>query len=108
METVSPMQRKSKNGTIGHMDEDFKSLRAKIDDIDSKILDALVARMDVVRKIGHLKNEQGLAVRDDARWNNVMSQVHDAAISKGLSAALVDEIYAAIHNAALEIETKGA
>jgi chorismate mutase len=80
-------------------------LRIKIDEIDSQLIEALASRMDIVREIGRLKRETGAPAKDDARWDQVLRNAKEKAAAKGVPNALVDDIYTAIHRAALEIET---
>lgn len=53
--------------------ETLEGLREQIDEEDKTILDALDRRMAAVRKIGRLKLEQGLPVRDEKREQEILS-----------------------------------
>jgi shikimate dehydrogenase len=59
--------------TVREYPETLEGLRKRIDDEDKVILEALERRMDVARKIGRLKAEQGLPVRDEKREQEILS-----------------------------------
>jgi chorismate mutase len=90
------------------MNDELSQLRSKINRIDSDLVTALAARMDIVREIGDLKRKNGLPARDNARWQEVVARAKKEAEGKGISSALIEDVFEAIHSAALEIETEGA
>ena len=87
------------------MEERLSQLREEIDRIDSELLQALAERLDVVREIGALKRSKGLPARDDARWQEVVTKAKKEAAQKGIPVSLIEDVFEAIHSAALEIES---
>ena len=67
--------------------EDIKTLREKIDDIDSRILELYEERMDVVKAIGKYKIENGLpaydAAREDAKIDKVFADIKNSQYADG-------------------------
>lgn len=88
------------------MIDELELLRAQIDAADKALIASLAGRMDIVRQIGELKRTQGIPVRDDARWKEVVSKAINEARKQSLSETFIEEIFAAIHRAALDIENK--
>lgn len=86
------------------MEEKLAELRTKIDALDNELITLLASRMNIVREIGALKREAGLPALDSARWNEVVNAAKAAAMTHGLSEKLVEDVFNAVHTAALEIE----
>ena len=51
---------------------DLKDLRKEIDEIDSQLVPLFARRMEAARKVAHAKMENNLAVRDEAREDQVV------------------------------------
>ena len=51
---------------------DLEDLRARLSELDRKILDAVAARQAVVEQIGAVKRDSGKATRDFAREKQVL------------------------------------
>ncbi len=58
--------------TVSSGPDTIESLRSKIDEENKAILEALDRRMEAVRKIGVLKTQQGLPVRDEKREREIL------------------------------------
>jgi len=82
----------------------LQTLRKNIDSIDEHIILLLKERMDVVRRIGKLKKEQGLPFRDDKRWKESLEKKISKAKESGIDPALIKKIYESVHRHALGIE----
>lgn len=74
--------------------KNLESLRKQIDEIDKQIVNLLVKRMKIVKKVGLLKKNQKIPVLDPVRWQKVMKS------KKGY----IKKIWEIIHNEALKIE----
>jgi len=74
--------------------QSLESLRSEIDLIDSRIVDLLAERMEVVRKIAGQKSME--KVRDVSREKEVIQRLAHKANELGCPAELVKEIYAVI------------
>ena len=77
--------------------QSLEKLRAVIDGIDEKLLDVLAERMNEVDKIGEVKKENGVAIYQPERWNDVRENVKRWAAEKGLSPDLMVKLYEFIH-----------
>lgn len=72
-------------------------LRDEIDALDKELLEVLSRRMDVSRRIGELKREQGLAVVQPSRYARLIDERTARAEALGLPAEFVRGIFSAIH-----------
>ncbi|PVX26525.1 MAG: hypothetical protein CW691_01185 [Candidatus Bathyarchaeum sp.] len=69
------------------------TLRKKIDDVDEKIILLLKDRMDLCRSIGTFKVNNGLAVKDHRREDEVYLHVMAKALESGLNPQKVEAIF---------------
>ena len=72
------------------------TLRKKIDEIDKKIVYLLKDRMELCERIGDIKGESGLAVRDCQREDEVYLNVMGTALELGLDPQKVEAIFKGI------------
>ena len=73
--------------------EILKPYRARIDELDQKIVTLLAERFDVVREVGEIKKIHHLSPVQPARMDEVLNRVADMAAARGLSPDLVRAIY---------------
>lgn len=85
---------------------ELERLREKIDEADKRLIEALSERMQLVEKIGELKRKEALEVVDERRWSELLAKRLTWAGNRGLSSALVKDIFELIHKAAVAIEKK--
>jgi chorismate mutase len=76
-------------------------LRQQIDLLDDNLLDILELRMKVVEKIGHYKKENNLTILQSSRWEEIIRKVIAKGEAKGLSTEMIDTIFKAIHQEAI-------
>jgi chorismate mutase len=69
------------------------TLRKKIDAVDAKIVLLLKERMDICKSIGALKVENGLAVKDHRREDEVYLHVMAKALESGLDPQKVETVF---------------
>lgn len=67
--------------------------RAKIDEIDSEIVNLLSDRMEAVIKIGTIKKENKIQVLQPNRWNAVKEKLKQKAIERNLNPEMVIQMY---------------
>ncbi len=85
-------------------DSELKKLRAEIDSVDEALIEALHLRMEVVKRIGEIKKKASMAPEQPGRWQEVMKNRLDLAKKKGLSTALVTEIFDCIHKEGIKLQ----
>lgn len=88
------------------MNKTLEELRREIDELDQEILKILVRRVDVVKQIGELKNEQGMSIVDEARKEEVLQSITKRAKIFHLSEEFVKKLFKEIHDHAVELQKK--
>ncbi|GDX51661.1 cytochrome c4 [Bacteroidota bacterium] len=71
----------------------LEELRIIIDKIDEHILETLNERMTYAEKIGVFKKENGIAIFQPERWNDIVTRVKFLATEKNLSEDIVLKIF---------------
>ena len=86
--------------------ENITTLRKKIDEIDEKFVLLLKDRMELCKRIGKIKKEEGLAVKDLRREDEVYLHIMSKALEYGLDPQKVEAIFKQI--VALGVSVQGA
>jgi chorismate mutase len=82
------------------------ALRKKIDEIDEKIAVLLRNRMELCKRIGAIKRENGIAIRDIEREDEVYLHIMGKALELKLDLQKVESIFKEI--IALSVSVQGA
>jgi chorismate mutase len=82
------------------------ALRKKIDEIDEKIAVLLRDRMELCKRIGAIKRENGIAIRDFQREDEVYLHIMGKALELRLDPQKVESIFKEI--IALSVSVQGA
>ena len=72
--------------------ERLAELRAQIDLLDEELLQLLAKRLDVVHKIGEVKQQHGLPIYVPQRESEMLQKKREAATKLGLSPNLIEDI----------------
>ena len=86
--------------------EGIDAQRARIDMIDEEILSLLKSRMDASAGIGRYKKEHNISIVQAARWDSLLSDMIEKGGEKGLSEKFVRELFAAIHEASVDVQNR--
>lgn len=81
----------------------IETLREKIDETDSKLMDALRHRLVLVKEIAELKQKSNLSVYQNDRWNEILVQRLQTAQQMGLDENMIKNIWDLIHQESLRI-----
>ena len=84
--------------------EDIQTLRKRVDLVDDQIIKALSERVKICRAIGEAKKQQGLAVRDKSRENEVYMRVKEKAAKFQLEPAQIEALYREIVNMCSDVQ----
>ena len=91
-------------------DEEFKgrllNLRNQIDNFDTKIIELLDNRKQVVEHIANFKNENKLTIFQIDRWFEILNTRKENANLLGVDEQMVEEIFALIHKYSILTQTK--
>ncbi len=86
------------------MNDKLENLRKQIDAVDEKIIVLLAKRVNLTKKIGKIKKEQGLPFIDRKRWDKVIDTSLSKAESLGLSKTFIKTLYSLIHKHSIIIQ----
>lgn len=84
----------------------MSELRAKIDELDSKLITNLGIRMRIANEIGTLKKSKNVAILQSNRWNQILSKMQELGASKDLSEEFIAQIFKAIHQESINHQEK--
>jgi len=78
--------------------------RNEIDKIDSKIIELLAERMEIVKEIWAYKKVNWIEVLQKWRWSEVLESRKEIAKNLWLNGDFIEDIWNRIHDYALNIE----
>jgi len=91
-------------------DEEFQgqllTFRNQIDNFDTKIIELLNNRKQVVEHIANFKNENRLTIFQIERWFEILNTRKENANLLGVDEQMVEEIFALIHKYSILTQTK--
>ena len=91
-------------------DEEFKgrllNFRNQIDNFDTKIIELLNNRKQVVEHIANFKNENKLTIFQIDRWFEILNTRKENANLLGVDEQMIEEIFALIHKYSILTQTK--
>ncbi len=83
----------------------IEHLRKDIDEIDHRIINMLAERMDVVKEIGKLKNEQKITILQIKRWNNIFKDRLELGSLLGIESEFLRKLLETIHQESIRIQS---
>jgi chorismate mutase len=86
--------------------EKLMDLRQQIDMIDDELLNVLERRMQVSDKLGHVKKEHNIRILQTNRWDEILKNMYDKGLKKGLSEEFIERLFRAIHQESINLQTK--
>ncbi|MCK5907791.1 MAG: chorismate mutase, partial [Flavobacteriales bacterium] len=75
----------------------LSALRKQIDELDHRLIAILAQRMDVATEIGQVKKDSNVAVLQASRWDELVGDRMEKAISQGLSEEFTKRFLEAVH-----------
>ena len=85
---------------------ELSSLRSRIDEIDREILNLLMKRVKLAERIGVLKRQRGLPIRDEGREEDVYARLSEKAKVLGIPISDVKSIYREIMRMCTVVQAK--
>lgn len=86
--------------------KDLIEKRARIDRIDSYMLELLAERMGIAEEIGVEKKIRNIAIYQPARWKKVMQRAMEIGSKSGLSEEFISSVFQQIHNESIRHQTR--
>lgn len=105
IEIINGLKLKSESCHNKNFDQEIEVFRGQIDRLDHEILEALKFRKQVVEKIAQAKINQNVTALQRQRFQELMEDRIQLGSRLGLDAELVKEIFAAIHEDSIRIQT---
>lgn len=84
----------------------LEQLRERIDHLDQEIVEILSMRKQLIENIGYYKKENNVTVFQLERWNEILNTRMEWGKSKNISPQYIQEIYKAIHDESIRIQTE--
>jgi chorismate mutase/prephenate dehydrogenase len=84
----------------------LEPLRTELGDIDQQILALVAKRQQVAQRIGQVKRDAGIPTRDYRQEKEVVERARAAAVERGLSPALGEELILALIRGSLTVQEK--
>jgi chorismate mutase/prephenate dehydratase len=84
--------------------DDLDDLRARINDFDTQIVDAVAERQRVVEALATLKAERDLPLRDVAREEQELTRLGALAVERGVNAHVVRRVFREIMDGSLRLQ----
>lgn len=94
----------SQSSTASSRLSTLQPLRGQIDTVDHELLRLLAHRMDISRRIAHIKQQEGIPVYQSGRWNEVVADRLGMAEDLGLEATFTKEILERIHAESIRVQ----
>ena len=83
----------------------LENLRSQIDRLDHELLQTLKMRKDIVLQIANAKHEQNITALQLKRFQELINKRVQAGVSLGLDENFIKEIFDAIHDHSVKIQT---
>lgn len=102
---LSQLSLKTEHSSDADFEALLNNLRNQIDRLDNELLHTLKLRKDVVEKIANAKIEQKITALQRNRFDQLMKERMDAGKSLGLEELFIKEIFDAIHDQSVKLQT---
>lgn len=79
-------------------------LRTQIDQIDQKLIEVLAKRMVLSTKIGEIKKEKNVAILQEERWSQILNNMIEDGVQKGLSKEFIEDFFKIIHQESINCQ----
>jgi prephenate dehydrogenase len=93
---VEPSSKALAIGDFGEPSAEVRETRELIDELDHELCELLARRAQLARRVGRAKADLGRGVHDPSREGRLLAARKAWAVSRGLDAASVEEIFEAI------------
>jgi len=84
--------------------EILTQLRRRIDDLDSYLIEILAQRMNISKEIGDYKKKNSISILQRNRYDEILQQCINKAISKRLNPDFIKKIFEVIHEESIKTQ----
>ncbi len=103
---LSTLQPRRRTPNTADVQDRIEALRHQLDELDAQILDAVAARMAIVRKIAAIQKAHGVAVFQPDRWKATLEKYRSTGHARGLPPEFLENLYELLHEEALRQKTE--
>lgn len=86
-------------------EEKIKKYRTRIDEINTQIIELIAERVAVAERLGEIKEDNGMSIRQKSREDQVIQFCKDKANSMGLDEENIGKIFEKIIQISREAQT---
>ncbi len=79
-------------------------LRSEIDEVDYRLINNLMERMQIVEKLGEYKRENNITILQLKRWNQMLSHRLEMGESVGVKREFLMKLFQLVHREAIQIQ----
>lgn len=106
MEILSNLVVRNKTADDHNYVDHMSRMRARIDELDSKLIQILGKRMRIADEIGFLKRENNVAVLQSRRWKEILEKMQSEGQGENLSDEFILKLFRAIHQESISHQEK--
>jgi chorismate mutase len=100
-EMVSRLKLPHAEGGRPEFQERMSALREEVDRLDSHLLEVLGQRMEIVREMGRLKEQENISTLQPGRWQAILADRIGKGLSIGFPEGFVEELMQLVHEEAI-------
>ena len=86
--------------------QQLEELRKRIDILDDHLITTLEQRMNLVRKIGKIKYDNGISILQSERWKEIITNALQKAEQKKLNKNFINKLFKLLHQEAIAEQAK--
>ena len=102
IETIDKLCLRKKEFNKPELIHQINIYREQINQLDNELLELLSERMKIVKKIGQIKKQNGVAVLQTKRWQEILNNVIEKGKKLDLSDRFIKKIFKEIHQESIE------
>lgn len=96
-----------KSPDINPLETEIMRLRSQIDSVDYQLLELIANRMEIVEKIGEIKQRNHISIFQLKRWKNILETRIKAGKDLGISEEFLKHLLEMVHRESIRVQTKG-
>ena len=95
---------KTTTGSTKQFNQHLIEYREEINQIDDQLINLLASRMQFAQRIGNLKEQHGVTILQEDRWNAIMNRLILQGKQKQLNATFIEELMDLVHHESIRLQ----
>ncbi len=104
LDMVSMLKLPHADGSRPEYQMRMSQLREAVDEVDSRVLELLGERMEIVREMGRLKARENISTLQPQRWRSILEDRTARGVGLGCSPGFVEGFMQLIHEEAIRVQ----